>query len=240
MAFDISLRLALRGQLAKAQDRLDDELAFGVTVGLRRAADLGKAEFRGAYASAGLGKLSRAWTARVFPKSGASLNAALVITGRGGKTTRDALEAHGLGVTIRGKDGLFLAVPTASAPKRGVGNKRISPATFPEGRFGRLRFVFRRPPRPSLLVVDNVRASFSRNSGALRGFRRASASALRSGRGLTTVVMFLLFPKITLRKRVDINRLARGTQLRIPGLVEQETERRLKSSRNPLITGKVG
>jgi hypothetical protein len=92
---------------------------------------------------------------------------------------------------IRSKRGRFLAIPTENAPRKGTDGKRISPRTFPEHRFGPLRFV-PRPSGPSLLVVDGVRASFSWKSGELRGFRRATERARARGDGLTTVVMFLL------------------------------------------------
>jgi len=95
------------------------------------------------------------------------------------------------GAVIRSKRGRFLAIPTENAPKKGTDGRRISPRTFPEHRFGPLRFVPRQGG-PSLLVVDGLRASFSRKSGALRGFRRATDPARQRGDGLTTVVMFLL------------------------------------------------
>ena len=63
-------------------------------------------------------------------------------------------------------------------------------AHFPEHRFGPLRFV-PRPTGPSLLVVDGLRASYSRRTGQLRGFRRATDRALRGGQGLATGVAML-------------------------------------------------
>ena len=106
---------------------------------------------------------------------------------------------------IRSRRGRFLAIPTENAPGKGTDGKRISPSTFPEHRFGPLRFV-PRPNGPSLLVVDGLRASFSRQTGGLRGFRRATEQARERGHGLTTVVMFLLVAQVTLHKRLDIAR----------------------------------
>jgi hypothetical protein len=60
------------------------------------------------------------------------------------------------------------------------------------------------------MVVDGLRASFSRNPGALRGFERATDRARRSGQSLFTVVMFLLVPQVKLAKRLDV---ARGPAL---------------------------
>ena len=79
------------------------------------------------------------------------------------------------GAVVRSKQGRFIAIPTENAPRKGADGRRISPSTFPEHRFGPLRFV----PRSSglsLLVVDGVRASFSRKTGELRGFRRATVT----------------------------------------------------------------
>ena len=84
------------------------------------------------------------------------------------------------GTVIRSKDGWWLAIPTPNAPKRGVGGKRINPSNFPEHRFGKLRFVYRRNG-PSLLVAENVQASYARKTGELRGFRKAGKRNLKTG-----------------------------------------------------------
>jgi hypothetical protein len=122
---------------------------------------------------------------------------------------------------IRSRRGRFLAIPTENAPRKGTDGKRISPSTFPEHRFGPLRFVPRQSG-PSLLVVDGLRASFSRQAGQLRGFRRATERARRSGQGLTTVVMFLLVPQVKLRKRLDVARAAERWSGQLPTLIEQQ------------------
>ena len=74
---------------------------------------------------------------------------------------------------------------------------------------------------PSLPVVDSVRASFSRKTGELRGFQRASDRARRTGTGLATVVMFLLVPQVKLSKRLDVARAAERWSGRLPALIEQ-------------------
>lgn len=210
--------------LKRAIDEEERRIARAVRNGMDKVGAGLKTDLRTAYAP--FGRLARAWAHRTFPGPGkGSLDAATVVFGRGGEKTQKVLEAHGRGVTITSADGLFLAVPTENAPRRGVGRGRINPSNFPEQRFGPLRFVFRRPPLPSLLVVDNVRASFSRKTGQLRGFRAASDRARRTGRGLTTVVMFLLFPKITLRRRVDMGGIARRWERRAAGIVAAELAR---------------
>jgi Family of unknown function (DUF6441) len=96
-----------------------------------------------------------------------------------------------------------------------------APARFRSTRFGPLRFVPRQGG-PSLLVVDGLRASFSRKSGALRGFRRATDRARQRGDGLTTVVMFLLVPQVKLRKRLDVAQAAERWSGQLPALIEQQ------------------
>jgi hypothetical protein len=84
---------------------------------------------------------------------------------------------------IRSRRGRFLAIPTENAPRKGTDGKRIRPSTFPEHRFGPLRFV-PRPSGPSLLVVDGLRASFSRKGGELRGLVEALSTDRARGNGL--------------------------------------------------------
>ena len=108
-------------------------------------------------------------------------------------------------VVIRSRRGGFLPILTESAPRKGTDGRRLSPSTVPEHRLGPLRFVARQSG-PSLLVVDGLRASFSRKTGSLRGFRRATERARRSGYGLATAVMFLLVPQVKLPTRLDVAR----------------------------------
>jgi hypothetical protein len=70
--------------------------------------------------------------------------------------------------------------------------------------------------------VDGLRASFSRQTGELRGFRRATDRARQRGDGLTTVVMFLLVPQVQLRKRLDVARAAEPWSAQLPALIEQQ------------------
>jgi hypothetical protein len=95
------------------------------------------------------------------------------------------------------------------------------PALFPEHRFAPLRFVPRQSG-PSLLVVDGLRASVSRKTGELRGFRRATDRARQRGQGVATVVMFLLVPQVKLPKRLNVARAAERWSAQLPALIEQQ------------------
>jgi hypothetical protein len=169
-----------------------------VAAGIKEAGSGFKSDLRKQVVSAGLGvRLSRTWRQRTYPNKG--YDAATLIWSKAPQIVR----AFDEGTVIKSKSGFWLAIPTSSAPKRGVGGKRINPSNFPEHRFGPLRFVYRRRG-PSLLVVDGVRIS----SKTGRVGRRAKGGPLtKTGRmksGMTTVVMFLLVPRVKMPKRLDL------------------------------------
>jgi hypothetical protein len=175
-----------------------------------------RTELRRQVSSAGLGqRLANSWRDKHYPNQ--MLDAASLVYTKAPQIIR----AFDEGAVVRSKRGRFLAIPTENAPRKGTDGRRISPSSFPEHRFGPLRFV-PRPTGPSLLVVDELRASFSRQTGELRGFRRATDRARRSGQGLTTVVMFLLVPQVKLGKRLDVARAAERWSGQLPALIEQQ------------------
>lgn len=198
---DMRVRAALRGDLRQVVAAQLSATEKGVTRGVRDVTEQAKTRLRNQVTGAGLGRrLALAWRSQVFPKSGVSLGAAGFVFTRAPKLIR----AFSRNQVIRSKEGFYLAIPTDAAPKRGVRGGRINPSNFPEDRFGPLRFVYRKSG-PSLLVVDGVRVS--QKTG--RVSRRAKTSTTKSGAfrsGISTVVMFILVPQITLRKRLDPER----------------------------------
>jgi Family of unknown function (DUF6441) len=126
-----------------------------VASGTREAGRGLKAELRRQVASAGLGqRLANSWRDKHYPNQ--KLDAASVVYTKAPQIIR----AFDEGAVIRSRRGRFLAIPTQNAPRKGTDGRRISPSTFPEHRFGPLRFV-PRPTGPSLLVVDGLRAPHS-------------------------------------------------------------------------------
>jgi hypothetical protein len=195
------------------------DIGRAVTGGTRDAGRSLRTELRRQVTSAGLGqRLANSWRDKHYDNRG--IDAASLVYAKAPQIIR----AFDEGAVIRSRRGRFLAIPTESAPRKGTDGKRISPSTFPEHRFGPLRFV-PRSSGPSLLVVEGLRASFSRKSGELRGFRRATERARRSGQGLTTVVMFLLVPQVKLRKRLNVARAAERWSGQLPALIEQQLRR---------------
>jgi hypothetical protein len=192
------------------------DIERAVTTGTRDAGRGLRTELRRQVTSAGLGqRLANSWRDRHYPNQ--KLDAASLVYTKAPQIVR----AFDEGAVIRSRRGRFLAVPTENAPRKGTDGRRISPSTFPEHRFGPLRFV-PRSSGPSLLVVDGLRASYSRQTGQLRGFRRATERARRSGQGLTTVAMFLLVPQVKLRKRLDVARAAERWSAQLPALIERQ------------------
>jgi Family of unknown function (DUF6441) len=187
-----------------------------VAAGTRDAGRGLRTELRRQVSSAGLGqRLTNSWRDKHYPNR--KLDAASLVYTKAPQIIR----AFDEGAVVRSRRGRFLAIPTENAPRKGTDGRRISPSTFPEHRFGRLRFVPRQTG-PSLLVVDGLGASFSRKTGQSRGFRRATDRARRSGQGLTTVVMFLLVPQVKLGKRLDVARAAEHWSAQLPALIERQ------------------
>ena len=187
----------------------------GVAAGVKEAGAGLKGDLRKQVVSAGLGsRLARTWRSRAYPNKGH--DAATLVWSKAPQIIRTFDE----GAVIRSKSGLWLAIPTPAAPKRGVGGKRINPGNFPEHRFGPLRFVYRRG-RPSLLVVDGVRINKSGRVG-----RRAKGGAFtKTGRmkqGITTVVMFIMVPQVRIKKRLDVVREAKRWERRVPELIKKQ------------------
>lgn len=213
------------GSIRKDMEKEFSTLTGAIKAGTKEAADGLKTALRGQVTGAGMGsKLANAWRSKVYENKGYD-PAGLVYT----RAPR-IVEAFDKGVLIKPKaGGVWLAIPTVVAPKRGTDGKRITPTTFPEAKLGKLEFVYREKG-PSFLVVHNVRASYSRKTGQLRGFRKASETALRAGKGLTTAIMFILIRQVKLEKRLDVAGAAKIWIDKMPNLIEQEHARRSREN----------
>ena len=209
----MKLATTITGSIMAGMEAEMRTISKAVATGVKEAGRGLKGDLRKQVVSAGLGmRLSRTWRDRTYPNKGH--DAASLVWSKAPQIIRTFDE----GAVIKSKSGLWLAIPTASAPKRGVGGKRINPSNFPEHRFGPLRFVYRRNG-PSLLVVDGVRINKSGRVG-----RRAKGGAFtKTGRmkqGMTTVVMFTMVPQVRLKKRLDVKREIKRWERRLPGLID--------------------
>ena len=205
------LEAALEGDLRRF---LADELKSAedaVTAGVRAATEGLKQDLRRQIVGAGLGqRLASTWRGEVYPRGQTSLRAAGFVFSKAPGIVR----AYANGAVIRSRHGYFLAIPTPAAGKYGDGRKKITPGGWERRHGAKLRFVFRRGG-PSLLVAENQRA----RAGKRGGFGKASESALRTGRGLATVPMFILVPQVTVRKRLDVAAAADKWIAELPRLV---------------------
>ena len=210
----MKLAATIAGSIKAGMEAEMRTISKAVTAGVKEAGRGIKADLRKQVVSAGLGmRLSRTWRERTYPNKGH--DTASLVWSKAPQIIRTFDE----GAVIKSKSGLWLAIPTPSAPKRGVGGKRINPSNFPEHRYGPLRFVYRRG-RPSLLVVDGVRINKSGRVG-----RRAKGGAFtKTGRmkqGMATVVMFIMVPQVRLKKRLDVKREAERWSRRLPALIQR-------------------
>jgi Family of unknown function (DUF6441) len=203
--------------LAKALSGMEGDMARSVTSAMREATDGLKGDLRADVVEAGLGqRLANAWRGKTYPEGGASVEAASFVWSKAPKL----IDAFDRGVTIRSNRGLWLAIPTAAAGATGLSptgaRKRITPAGWERRTGMRLRLVYRRG-QPSLLVTDGRLSK----KGLVRpniGRTRAGAQFTRIA-GSATVVVFILVPQVTLRKRLDIEPIARRWAGRVGGLV---------------------
>ncbi len=204
------LRAALQGNLKKLMQEEFQTAERAVTRGVREATDGLKLAMRRQVTAAGLGtRMANTWRGDIYPKGQVSIRAAGMVYTRASKVMVGFDEAK----VVRSKDGFWLAIPTPNAPKRGVGGQRISPSTFPEHRFGKLRFVYRRGG-PSLLVAEGLRASVSRSTGEVRGFRKA-----KTNRRMASVVMFWLVPQVKMPKLIRFMEESARWHDKLPGLI---------------------
>jgi len=200
----MKLKLDITPDLATMMAAEIKEGEKAVTAATREAGTSLKTAWRSQITGAGLGqRLARTIRSEQYPNGRPSLNAAALVWSK----APDIISAHDTGPLIRSRNGFWLTIPTAAAGKSRRGG-RISPVEW-ESRTGlRLRFIYRRSG-PSLLVAE----------GRLNKGGRAVASRSKTGRGLTSVPIFLLVPQVKLPKRLDLDRDTERVHESMPGLI---------------------
>ncbi len=204
--------------LAKGLSEAEGDAARSVTSAMREVTDGLKTELRADVVDAGLGqRLANTWRGKTYPEGGISLEAASFVWSK----APNIVDAFDRGVTIKSSRGPWLAIPTAAAGMKGLSAtgamKRITPGGWERRTGMRLRFVYRRGA-PSLLVADNARLSKKGLARPNIGRTRAGAQFTRL-KGRSTVVVFILVPQVTLRKRLDIASIAHRWAGRVPGTI---------------------
>ncbi len=152
-----------------------------------------------AVGAAGLGRLSRAWTSRVYPRSGLAHSPTGYIFPKGGRRTEGAMRSFSRGARIRALDGGVIAIPLPAAGARGRGG--LTPDAW-EAKTGQtLRPVYRRGKAP-LLVADG---RVNMRTGRFRPSLKRDARRIGPGFG-ALVPIFVLMPQVNLASRFSIER----------------------------------
>ncbi|WP_333817880.1 DUF6441 family protein [Tabrizicola sp.] len=202
---------SIDGDLNTIATEILQEAEAAVTRGVFAAGRALLDDWRGQVRASGLGsRLANSVRQSDFPRSGTSLRAASLVWTK----APDILHAFDGGVLIRGKDGLWLAIPLPAAGITGLGRQRITPWRWEQRTGMRLRFVYRRSG-PSLLVADDARLT-SRGFAAAKSGRRRRDGVLT---GAQTVPVFLLLRQVKMPKKLDLDRLAREATARLPGAI---------------------
>jgi len=200
----MKLDLSVTGDIVTA---MPAEILAGekaVTVAMRAAGSGLKSDWRTQITRARLGqRLANTIRSKTYPAAGESLEAAALVW----SNAPQIIGAHDTGPLIRSKDGFWLAIPTPAAGK-GSRGKALTPGEWERRRGLRLRFIYRRNG-PSLLVAE----------GRLNSRGLGVASRSKTGRGKSTVPIFLLVPQVKLTKRLDLARDAMRAQAAIPGMI---------------------
>jgi hypothetical protein len=207
----MSVRLvaALQGSLTRIVAQEVKAAEHAVTLGVHAATDGLKQELRDQVTGAGLGqRLAKTWRGKVFPK-GESMNAAGFVFSK----APEIIDSYAHGAVIRAHKSAYLAVPLPAAGKL-AGRRKLTPETWEQVHGQKLVFVPRRKGL-ALLVAENMRA----RKGKRGGFTGASATTIRTGRGLTTVPIFVLIPQITIKKRFDMESVSKKWIDRLPSMV---------------------
>lgn len=199
--------MKLRAEFTDLARLMADEVKAGekaVHFGIRDAGVALKNVWRGQVTGAGLGqRLARTIRSETWPKHKHSMNAASMVWTR----APVIVSAHDTGPLIRSRDGFWLAIPTEAAGKSRTG-KRPTPDEWRARTGMKLRFVYR-PNGPSLLIAE----------GRIAKGGRAVASRSKTGRGLTSIPIFLLVPQVKLRKRLDLEKPAQAALAALPAAI---------------------
>lgn len=215
----MKIKLTIEGDLSQMMQSEVRAGARAVTAGVRDVGGAVKAGWRAQVTGAGLGqRLANTIRGENYPKTGASLDAASLVYARpnrgGAASAADVVDAFDRGVLIKARGGRFVAIPTAAAGMRGMSRARITPSGW-EARTGMtLRFVSR-PGKNPILVADDARISKRGLAMQKKGKRRKDGILT----GAMTVPIFILVPQVRLQKRLDLDRVVRDAEARLPAAI---------------------
>lgn len=201
------------------------DLPKATVKGLTDAAEGCKLGLRAQMTAAGLGnKLPKTWQTKtrhrgllVFPQGKVSLNAAALVV----NTAPHIIAGYDRATIVRAKSGTYLAIPTDNCPP-GPRGRRLTPSTWPEGRFGELHFAH--GPHGTAFLFIRAISRFDRVSGDFKGYRKATKARLRKD-AAEIVVMFTLVKQSATKKVIDPEREALKWLARVNDLISKELAR---------------
>lgn len=223
------LRIALTQDIQRWAERKQQAVERGAMAGARRFRTRLKLALRDDVRRSGLGdRVANAWRDEVYPKGGKLSMRPTVFAW---SKAPEIMHGHSGGKTITAGGGKFLAIPTRDVPLKRAGR----PLTVEEcqDRFGK-RLVF--VPGSSggrygaarggvaLMVLKDLK--IRRSSGRWR-----NASKKEKARGAShDVVMFILVRQVSLRARLNWQRIGDDLGRAWRDYVGEETIRALKAS----------
>ena len=194
----LEVKLAFAGNLAAFTRETHLRFARGARIAAERFAVRAKLAYRGAVRTAGLGdRLANTVRVDIYPKS-ASVHTHAPTVYVWTKAPK-ILHAFATGVTITGRDGLWLAIATENTPHRS--GRRVASPREVEVIFNQ-KLIFIHGRGGQLLAFVNV---VKGKSGRLR--RGTSAKTGRTSRKAELVLMFVMVRQVSLRKRLDWDRV---------------------------------
>jgi hypothetical protein len=172
--------------------------------------------------------IANAWRSRVFPQTGESLRAAGIVWTK----VPNIVDAFERGVTIRARNGKYLAIPTGFnrqggrrgakprvTPQQMVASKQAFVRPFKNGR----GLVWCLPVRQGERVGRRRAPLIAGGIAAVATGRRKGAAAWQQSllaQGF--VPMFLLLPEVRLAKRLDAQRAGNQALARLPAAIVRE------------------
>lgn len=210
---NFQVKLALQGDLKGYAEQTHLRIARGARIAAEKQAARAKLALRGDVRRAGLGdRLANTWRVNVFPKSASVHTHSPAVYVR--NTAPEIITAHAEGVTIRGREGAWLAIPTENVPRVARGGNQAA-----VGRRGG-RFQSRATPLEVESLFDQDLIFIPGRGGqmlafidkTLRGRLKRARAKGKSVEGVQArfdklVLMFVMVRQVTLRKRLDWPRI---------------------------------
>ncbi|MGD9924432.1 MAG: DUF6441 family protein [Pseudorhodoplanes sp.] len=213
------LRIALTHDINGWSERKQQAVRRGSMVGARRFRARLKLALRDDVRRAGLGdRVANTWRDELYPSGGKLSMRPTVFAWT---KAPEIVRGHTDGVPIRGKSGNWLAIPTENTPRKG---RRLATPLEVEGIFNQDLVVFKGRGGQALAFVNVIRAK----SG--RGFRRATKRRTRDGRDNEMVLMFVMVKQVTLRPKLNWQRIAGDLGRVWRDYIGQEAARALNAS----------